>query len=130
MVGFFIIYTIAMKELIKEHFKYIIIWFSVIIFAIIIGISFYYVETNKSESIERQKNLEFQQEQQKLEFQKQQYIAKRSKECWDIFYKQAEEWVRNIISRNYDKLIDKCVIWYKLSACEGSDWSCEKTIEY
>ena len=81
----------------KEQTKYIILWSSIIISAIILWLSLYFVEKSKSQSIERQKN--------------QEYLLERSEECYKI-YKEWEKMFGNIIyaSRDYDRDQDKCII--------------------
>lgn len=108
-----------MKDLLKENFKYIVLGLSLILFAFIIWWSLYYVEKNKSESIEKQKSWELNQEQQKIQqledklsIEKKEYSAKRSKECNDIYYNETKRF-NNVLWANYDSVRDKCVVSYK-----------------
>lgn len=88
----------------------------IIIASIILGGSYYVTQVNKQRSIERQQQLELQQEHKE-------YVAKRRGECYDIYLQEKEDWnnVEGYFYREKGSGLfendDVCVVKY-----ENSDW--------
>lgn len=98
-----------------------LIWpVTVIVSSSILAWSFFVVEKNKSDSIEKQQRAELtiqaEKNQQDTEIKKRDYIAKRKKDCLDIYEKELKQW-NNINGWWYDEQTDLCNVEYK-----NQDW--------
>lgn len=100
---------------------------AIVLASIILGGFFYAVQVNKQNSIERQQELELQEERRqheaelleqriaeegKSEQAKKEYVADRKKDCLSIYETEADKW-NNVQSWRYDEDLDTCYIRYK-----------------
>ncbi len=115
-----------MENKISSHIKYLIIGWSILLSTIIWWFSFYMIEVQKSESIERQKEMETNIYKDKVQLEKQAYQAKRAKECLNFILDISKQWVNSIDWRYYDQQKDKCIVSYKNLKCKKDDLWCEK----
>ncbi|MBU2580001.1 hypothetical protein KKF19_03560 [Patescibacteria group bacterium] len=108
----------------------------IIVSAMIIGGSFVWVQHNKQQSIERQQRLELEEKRKELELEREEsevkaeqehkeYIAKRKKDCYEIYEKEREAY-NNVLHQNYIEKDDVCRITYKASKGEWKDTDCEE----
>ncbi len=86
---------------------------TILIGSIILGCFYYTVESNKQASIEKQQRV-------KAEQDKKEYIAKRSKECYDYETLERKKW-DNVSGSYYDESKDVCVVTYKTNEYKGVD---------
>jgi hypothetical protein len=73
--------------------------------------------------LQQQAEQEYQREQKKKE-----YIAKRKKECYDIYLQEKKLW-SNVEDFSYSEVRDVCIVVYKSSKPPKSKEECDKIIE-
>ena len=100
----------------------------IIIGCSILGFSYYSVQIEKQESIERQQyrkiNFEKTKEINKQEQEKKEYIAERRKDCYEIEKDQSKRF-NNINDGFYDEDSDGCIIRYKAPYNHYKDVDCD-----
>jgi len=111
-----------------EKIEKIFLPISLILVALILWWSFYFVQIEKQHSIERQYKLKMELEKEKLEKDKEKikilkenddrkYISKRKKECLEIYKIESEKW-NNVNWYKYNIEKDECFIEY----FENKNW--------
>jgi len=113
-----------------------LIWpIAVVISSLILGGSLLFIQINKQNSIEKQKQLDVEQEEAKLiqekeadeaeaEQSQKEYVANRKNDCLDIYKTEDEKW-NNIQGWRYDETDDRCYIRYK-NPKPKSDAECDE----
>ncbi|MBI4093258.1 MAG: hypothetical protein HY420_05025 [Candidatus Kerfeldbacteria bacterium] len=89
---------------------------AIVLASLIIGGSFYAIQINKQQSIERQQQLDLQEkhraEEAKSEQDNKEFVAQRKSDCLDIYKTESDKW-NNVRGWRYDEEGDKCMIRYK-----------------
>ena len=89
---------------------------SIILWAIIIWWSFLFIQINKQNSIEKQKQMEITFKEKELNIKKEEknreYISKRKKECMELYKTESKKY-NNTTSYEYTITSDICFIEYK-----------------
>lgn len=119
----------TIKKTVKKRYGGIIsLPIATIISAIVLGISFYAVQSNKQQSIEKQQLLQLQKEKEIEEARTQQsqkeFQAKRKAECLDIYKTESDKW-NNVSGWRYSESEETCYIRYR-SPDSKSDAQCDK----
>lgn len=116
---------------IKKITEKITLPIAIVVAAVIFGIAFYIVQSNKQQSIEKQQALELQEqkviEEAKAEQAQKEYVAKRKTDCLDIYKTEGAKW-NNVRGWRYDENDDLCYITYKESNPKTKA-QCEKALE-
>lgn len=101
---------------------------AIIISAIILGLAFFAVQSNKQKSIERQQFLELQQEKENIENEKEtkqkEYVASRKSDCLNIYKEENSKW-NNVLDWRYDEANDECVVKYKENENKKTEEQCD-----
>ncbi len=101
---------------------------AVIIAAVIVGISFYAIQVNKQQSIERHQMRVLEQkqivEEEKANQVQKEYAAKKKLDCLKIYEVENDKW-SNVLGWRYEDSADACYIRYK-EPKRKSDDACDK----
>jgi len=81
------------------------------------------IEQQKQEQIAKELR-----EQEAREQEKKEYIARRKKDCYDLYLQEKKQW-NNVQGFDYNELRDVCIVRYKLSEPAKSSEECSKIFE-
>jgi len=105
---------------------------TIIIASLILGGFFYASQVNKQKSIERQQEINLQEDRRLEEAEaaqaEKEYIAKRKNECYSIYEKERDAW-NNVRGVSYSEARDICIIKYESTEPSKSKEECEKIVE-
>lgn len=104
----------------KEKF---LIPITILLSAIILGVSYFTVQINKQQSIEKQQRLKIEfdetvetqkmeKEKREIEKEERDYVIKRRNDCSEIEQRERKNW-NNVDGHHYDEIRDICIIRYK-----------------
>lgn len=85
------------------------------------------LEMQRQEQIKKELQQQAEQEYQR-EQKKKEYIAKRKKECYDIYLQEKKQW-SNVEDFSYSEVRDVCIVVYKSNKPPKSEEECNKIIE-
>lgn len=97
---------------------------TIIIVSLILGGSYYLVQTNKQKSVEQQQQME---QAIKVVQENKEYVAKQKSACLDVYTTEGNKW-NNVSSWNYDEENDNCVVIYK-DPKRKTEAQCNKELE-
>ncbi|MCU0680140.1 MAG: hypothetical protein MUF50_02430 [Planctomycetes bacterium] len=111
---------------------------SILLGCVILGGFIYASQTNKQQSIEKQQRLDLdikqkelqikkESDQLKVEWDKKEYIAKRKKECYDLYLQEKKNW-NNVKDFSYSEVRDVCLVKYLLDEPIKTKDECWKII--
>ena len=96
---------------------------TILLSAIILGVSYFTVQINKQQSIEKQQRLKIEfdetvetqkmeKEKREIEKEERDYVIKRRNDCSEIEQRERKNW-NNVDGHHYDEIRDICIIRYK-----------------
>jgi len=107
-------------------------WFKIILVLIFIGITlviaYYYLSYIPERDRDKRIDAAIAADQEKFDKEqkeKRDYIAKRKKDCFDIYDKEKENW-NNVLGQEYDADYDVCYVIYRSQQGEWAGKNCKQ----